>query len=99
MPKSPPMPTRWPTCSSPIWKASGLRALGPGVDPRLDQLAELGLGARGRDAARAGVPAPADQVVLGHVVMEFGKRATAVGRRILDLAADRGQRLALPSHL
>src|SRR4051812_45699739 len=44
------------------------RATRAGIGPGFDQLAELRLATRRRSAVSAGVPAPADQVVFGHVV-------------------------------
>src|SRR5215213_8547135 len=77
----------------------GSGAVRPRVDPGLDQLPEHLLVARRRLPALAGVPAPADQAVVGHVLVEGGEILAAVARRVLDLGADRAERLALPRHL
>jgi len=44
------------------------------------------------------MPAPPDETVLGHVVEQRGHVLPAVARGILDLLADRAERLALPRH-
>src|SRR5262249_55675951 len=67
---------------------SGGRAGGAGFHPRLDEGAELLLRPRRRAAARPGMPAPADERVLGHVVDELVHRLAAVALRVLDLLAD-----------
>ena len=54
------------------------------------------LRARRRLAAFARVPAPADQVVVRHVLDDLGRGLAAVARRVLDLLADLAERLALP---
>jgi hypothetical protein len=59
----------------------------------------LPLRARRRRAALVGMPAPADERILGHVVDELGHRLAAVALRVLDLLADFAQRLADPGHL
>ncbi len=48
-----------------------LRALRARIDPRPHQLAEPRLCPRRGNAALARIPGPADQVVLGHVVMQL----------------------------
>src|SRR5207244_6955933 len=76
-----------------------LRALRAAVDPRLDQFSEHLLAARRRLASFARLPAPGDEVVFRHVLVQELEIAAAVARRILDLPADLADRFPLPRHL
>src|SRR5262249_59548383 len=79
--------------------ASLSRTLGASVDPRLDQLAEQLLAAGRGLAPFAGLPRPGDDVVARDVLVQQLEVAAAVAGRVLDLAADGADRLALPRHL
>src|SRR4051794_36925706 len=71
----------------------------PSLNPRLRQLTQLRLRARGRLAAFAGRPAPGDEIVVRQVLVQLRERAPAVAVLILDLLANLADRLPLPCHL
>src|SRR5579871_417774 len=73
--------------------------LSAGIDPRLDQLPEHLLAAGSGRAPLAGVPSPADDIVISDVIVQELEVAPAVAAGILDLPADVGDRFALPRHL
>src|SRR6266545_6881353 len=78
---------------------AGSRALGSGVDPRLDQVAEQRLRAGSWVASGARLPAPRHQIIVRQVLVQQRKIAAAIAIGILDLAANLADRLALPRHL
>src|SRR5207302_1738086 len=57
------------------------------------------LGSRRWLAAHAGLPGPADELVLRHVLDDLGQAVAAVARGILHLLADLRQRPLLPGHV
>src|SRR5439155_12268875 len=75
------------------------RAGGAGISPRLHEGAERRLGSRRWLAAHAGLPRPADELVLRHVLDDLGQAVAAVARGILHLLADLRQRPLLPGHV
>src|SRR5712672_237594 len=75
------------------------RALGAGIDPRLDELAELLLRSRRGRASGARVPGPGDEVILGEMLLQQRQVASAVPGGILELRADLAHRLSFPGHL
>src|ERR1041384_149714 len=80
-------------------RLSRLRALRAIVSPCSDQRTELLLGAGRRRSHGAGIPSPADALVLCDVMSDLGELLAAVSLRILDLLADFTERAADPSHL
>src|ERR1700749_4681537 len=74
------------------------RTFGAAVDPGLYQFSRLFLSAGGGDATRAGIPGPADEVVLRDVFLQQRQRAAAVSLDVFQLTADVAERLVLPCH-
>ena len=75
-----------------------MRALGAGINPRLDELTQPRLRSRSGIAPKSWIPSPGDEVIRREVLMEQRQVASAIAAGILELCADFTHRLSLPCH-
>ena len=75
-----------------------MRALGAGINPRLDELTQPLLRSRSGIAPKSWIPSPGDEVIRREVLMEQRQVASAIAAGILELCADFTHRLSLPCH-
>jgi hypothetical protein len=75
-----------------------VRALGAGINPRLDELTQPLLRSRSGIAPKSWIPSPGDEVIRREVLMEQRQVASAIAAGILELCADFTHRLSLPCH-
>src|SRR4051812_48243835 len=75
-----------------------LRALGAGINPRLDEFTQPRLRPRSGNAPKSWIPAPGNKVITGKVLMEQRQAASAISARVLELGADFAHRFSFPSH-
>ena len=65
-----------------------MRALGAGINPRLDELTQPRLRSRSGIAPKSWIPSPGDEVIRREVLMEQRQVASAIAAGILELCAD-----------
>ena len=84
---------------SPELNKELLRALGPSIDPSLDQLTQTRLRAWHGFTPETGVPSPGNQIILSEVFVQQHQVASAIAVAILQLRTDFARRLPFPCHL
>jgi hypothetical protein len=70
-----------------------------GIDPGFDQLAEAFLRARRGIAAGSGIPAPGDQIVFRHMLVQQREIASAIAVAVDQLVANISDGFSFPGHL
>src|SRR5579872_2211298 len=78
---------------------TSLRTRGPALDPNFHLCGGLDARERRQTAAVAGIPAPADKIVVGHMIEKLSQGAPAVLFGIFELPAKIARRTADKHHL